>query len=142
MSPHDNALPPHLITIFQILVDFQFGVGVSLLLLALGNLQLRRTGAAVLLWRLNRRLPSGSSVILACHFPFMMFAVAVASRAFAIPIAGEPRFILFVLFAGQVIAICSYGLLMSSVSQRLVRLRPGQKIADASHAVKLPVNSG
>jgi hypothetical protein len=61
MSPHDNALPPHLVTIFQILVDFQFGVGVSLLLLALGNLKLGRTGAGLLLWRLNRRLPSGSS---------------------------------------------------------------------------------
>ncbi|MGZ5201423.1 MAG: hypothetical protein ACXWC4_16795 [Telluria sp.] len=124
MSPHDNEYSPHVVLILQTLLDLQFGVGVTVLLLALGSARPRHKSARLLLWRLNGQFPAGNSVILASHFPFMMFAVAAMSRSFAIPIAGEPRFVLFALFAGQVVAIYAYGWVLSSASMRLVRLWP------------------
>jgi hypothetical protein len=121
MSPHDDELPPHLVTLLQLVIDFQLGICVTLLLLASSSVQLR-AGMGRQLWRIHRRLPAGGSIILASHFPFMMCVTAVLSRVLAVPIAGEPRPIRFALFAVQVVAIGLYGWLMSVVAHKLVRV--------------------
>lgn len=116
--------PAHFVLVMRTLLDLQFGLGLMLLLLALSCRRREKRVWPLLLWRLNRFFPSANSVILASHFPFMMFLVAVTSHSLAVPIAGQPRTVVFVLFGVLVVAIYAYAWLLSRLALRLVRLLP------------------
>jgi uncharacterized membrane protein (DUF485 family) len=105
-------------------LDLQFGVGLTCLLLALDTKGAQQRGWRLQLWRLNRRFPTANSVILASHFPLMMFIVAVASHSLAVPIAGQPNPVGYALFCLLIIALYVYSWGLSRLAMLLVRLVP------------------
>lgn len=123
LGAHLAGMSPHVVLVLRTLLDLQFGVGLALLLLAL-NASQAKPHRTPLVWRINRRIPSGSSIIFASHFPLMMFLVAALSHKLGMPIAGQPRLLLFALFAGLVILIYAYAWALSMFATRLVRLVP------------------
>jgi hypothetical protein len=135
-----SALPAPLVLPARALLDLQFGAAVAILMLAVGRRQSQPRKRTALLWRLNRLAPSANSVILAGHFPFMMLVVAAASKRFALPIAGQPRPVVFAMFSAMVLLIYAYGWLLSRAALRLVRLAPRFRstpaLVDASAAAR------
>lgn len=119
LGAHLAGMSPNAVLVLRTLLDLQFGAASALLLLALDT---PRTGSrrSQLLWRLNRRIPSGSTIVFASHFPLMMFLVAAASHRLAIPIAGQPRPLLFALLGCLVIVIYAYAWALSNLARRLV----------------------
>lgn len=117
---HLSELSPHVVLVVRTLLDLQFGAALALVLLAFGSGH-RKPRCSTFLWRLNRHIPSGSSIIFASHFPLMMFLVAAASHRFGVPVAGHPRPALFLLFGGLLILIYGYAWALSKLATRLVR---------------------
>lgn len=128
VGAHLGGLPPHGLLVARTLLDLQFGVSVAVLLFASArdNGRGRWDGP---LWRINRRFPSASSVIVAAHFPFMMFVVAWSSRNLQAPIAAQPQPLLFVLFLGAVMAIYGYAWGISLIAQQLLIMLPVSRAA-------------
>ncbi|MCS0806322.1 hypothetical protein NX774_00080 [Massilia agilis] len=122
VGAHLSEVPEQYVLVVRSLLDLQFGIGLTCLLLALGSSRIYRDRRSVLLWRLTRGFPAANSVIFACHFPLMMFAVAAASRIWGVPIAGQPQPLLFALFALVVALIYAYAWALSRLARRLVRL--------------------
>lgn len=116
-----SEVPEQFVLLVRTLLDLQFGLGLTCLLLALGSARLYRSGRSLLLWRLSRGFPAANSVIFACHFPLMMFAVAAASRMLGVPIAGQPQPLLFALFGLVVALIYAYAWALSRLARWLVR---------------------
>jgi hypothetical protein len=141
VGAHIAGLSPHGLLVARTLLDLQFGIGVAILLLARGHVADGcRWGA--LLCRINRHFPSANSVILAAHFPFMMFVVAWLSRSLRISIAAEPRPLLFALFFGVVLAIYAYAWGVALIAQQMILMlrqsRGSDWAAAAPPASKLP----
>jgi hypothetical protein len=121
------TLPVQLGDLLRTLLDLQFGLALAVLLLAWGKKPGRSGIASARLARLNRRFPAANPVMFACHFPFMMFIVGAASRVLAMPIAGQPGPLAFLVFGAAVCLIYAYALLMSQLAARLVRLLPAAR---------------
>jgi hypothetical protein len=121
---HVSSLPEHFVLLGRTALDLQFGVGLTCLLLALDTKGAQHRGWRLQLWRLNRRFPTANSIILASHFPLMMFIVAVASHSLAVPIAGQPNPVGYALFCLLIIALYVYSWGLSRLAMLLVRLVP------------------
>jgi hypothetical protein len=121
LGAHLDGLAPHVLLVARTLLDLQFGIGVVGLLLA-SECAPPRPRCDSLLWRLNRHFPSANSVLLAAHFPFMMFVVAWASHWLRIPIAAQPRPQLFALFFGVIVAIYAYGWGIALIAQQMIAM--------------------
>lgn len=127
------GLPEHVVLVARTLLDLQLGVGLTILLLALGRGQSQGGVWQQRIWRLNRRFPTASSVILASHFPLMMFVVATTSHSFGMPIAGAPRPVVFAFSCALIIVLYAYAWCLSRLAIRLVRLVPrGARYAASS----------
>ena len=130
---HLAGMPPHVLLVVRALLDLQFGAGVAILLLA-WNAHRTKPRRSPLIWRLNRAIPSGSSIVFASHFPLMMFLVAAVSHKFGIAIAAQPRPLLFALLGGLVILIYAYAWALSKLAAQLVQLVPRGRAVAASAA--------
>jgi hypothetical protein len=118
------SMSPQIADVLRTVLDLQFGLALTIFLVAWA----RKAGDggrwSSALARLNRRFPAANSVLLACHFPFMMFIVGAASRFLPLPIAGQPDVLAFVIFAVVICAIYAYSLAMARLAARLARLMP------------------
>lgn len=106
-------------------IDLLFGIGSALLLGSIfTSLRSREysTWLRRLAWRLNRRFAGASVAILASHFPFMMFAVAVASALFGVEVAGPPSSGAFLVFVATVIGIFVYAFFFAQIAHAVGRV--------------------
>jgi hypothetical protein len=107
----------------RLLLDLQFAAGAAMFLLALGR---RRGGPApawqTLSWRMHRLYPGAAFTVFAGHMPLMMLAVAAASHVLALPVAGQPDALAFLLFAVITCILYLYGFLLSMLGVHALRL--------------------
>lgn len=122
-----SQLPPMPLLAARIPIDLLYAFGCALLLGVLVTNQLphRVTNwLRSMAWRLNRLFAGASVVVIATHFPFMMFAVAVASATLGVPVAGQPSTAGFALFLATIVAVYLYAFFFSQLAHAVMsRLR-------------------
>ncbi|MCG2584340.1 hypothetical protein [Massilia sp. TS11] len=113
--------PPHWMLIGRSLLDLQLGLALAAFFLSLDRKPQPR--AAWRRWprRLSLSFPAASSVILACHFPFMMLLVAWVAHTAQVPLGGQPQTLSFLILALAALSILAYALLLCRLGRRLAQ---------------------